>query len=327
MRLGELLADVSQALRCDVLFLVNRPDLVLPLVDDARVFGLFDFDLQFVQLAGQPRGGLRGGFIAAAEVFCDVAFHVGIDNPRRHFCVRGFETNVQQPAVGHAFYAERPQKRAERGRALLVGECRRRDHIVVRPGRRQAAPRGAVKPRRLDGAQGECFTQQDLGLRLNIIVQVGVNIVSIGSGERQDVCVLAVDFHARGRHEHRLRTECTDGHNRHNREEKRKDQPLVLAKNDHIVEQVGFPGRHVPHGHVHRHGQGRGFHRPSVPLGHDFVQFIHVLRWLSGQTEERDSGPHGQSNFSHLVSGAFSATFGNEQNVAGIEPHIFGLVV
>ena len=65
--------------------------------------------------------------------------------------------------------------------------------------------------------------------------------------ERQRVLLrLLVHFDARRRLVHRLHLERSDRHDRHHGQQKRQNQPLVLAKDDDVIEQVRLPGHLRP---------------------------------------------------------------------------------
>ena len=56
------------------------PDLIFTFVFEARVFGVLDLDLHFVQLAGHPVGSLSRASEAAAEILLDEICYVCVDD-------------------------------------------------------------------------------------------------------------------------------------------------------------------------------------------------------------------------------------------------------
>ena len=80
LSIGQLLVDVREPLSGDVLLVVESPDLVLPFVSDARVFGLLHLDFQLAELIGEPGRSLSGGFVLAAEILFDVGSDMGVDD-------------------------------------------------------------------------------------------------------------------------------------------------------------------------------------------------------------------------------------------------------
>ena len=154
-----LLVDVAQPLRGHVLFIVERPYLILALVGDARVFRLLDFYFEVPQLVGEPIRGLRRSLVLAAVILLDVGRDVGVDGARGKPRVGGFEAHVHQAAVGNPPHTEIAKECGEFGRAGLVRE------IAVGNSLRDAAGLGELRTKGetivADGLQCKRFAGQD----------------------------------------------------------------------------------------------------------------------------------------------------------------------
>ena len=118
LRVDKLAIEVGEALRGDVLLVVDFPNLIFALVVEARVFGILHFDFQFVELIGEPRSGRGGGVVVAAAILVDEIADVRVDDLSGELGTGGLVADVHQAAVGYALDAEAAEKRAELGRAL-----------------------------------------------------------------------------------------------------------------------------------------------------------------------------------------------------------------
>ena len=218
LRLGQLLIDFPEPLGSNALLVVNRPDLVLALVGDARVLGLFHADLQLVELVGKPGGSLGGGFVAAAEIVFDEILDVRVDDAGGQPRVRGLKSHIQERAVGHAFHREAAEKGSELRRPVLIGQAAGSHGFGGFPSLGKIGMAGETDaPDRL---QGESLAGEYFGLRLDIVFlvqQIGVRVRRL---ERQEVCIFPVDFDSRGGYIDGFHTKGRDGNNRHHSQEK-----------------------------------------------------------------------------------------------------------
>ena len=138
------LIQVSQRLRSDVLLLVNLPDLVLPLVSDASIFGFFNFDTEFFEFSERNSmlASLRHTY---CESFVRCSFRRCALATRAASCGSSDSNSTSiKAAVRHAFDVRSPQKGAEDSGALRV--C-----AEVRQGEgSDAPPNSGYRPRLRD---------------------------------------------------------------------------------------------------------------------------------------------------------------------------------
>src|SRR4029077_4448383 len=98
-RFDQLAADFAEALRGDILLVIELPDLVLALVIEAGVFGIFHLHTKLIELISAPRSGRCGGLIAAAAIMFDEVIDVRIYDLRGELGTRRLESDVHQAAV------------------------------------------------------------------------------------------------------------------------------------------------------------------------------------------------------------------------------------
>ena len=271
LRVDQLFVELRKPLRRDVLFVVHFPDLILAFVVEAGVFGIFDFDFQLVELIGEPRGGGRRGVVMAAPILVDEVANVRVDDLRGQLGAVGLVGDVHQAAVGHALDAEGAEKRAEFGRAFLIGEVAGGDRLGRRVGAantRQDAGTDRLERQRLAG--------QNLGLRLDVIFEIEHVVVGIGALERQDVRGFAAEFDARRGDVNRPHAERGDRDDGGNREHERQNQPLVLAEDEQVIPQVWFARCQIPGGAQcgRRLGNDINGGRAGRHVARDHVEFV-----------------------------------------------------
>jgi len=104
-RFGELLVQIGEALCGDVGFVVDAPNLVLPLVINACVFRLFYGEFQLVELIGEKPRGLQRRFVAALDVLGLEIVEMRVENAGRQNGIGGFVAHLHQVAGGHTLDA------------------------------------------------------------------------------------------------------------------------------------------------------------------------------------------------------------------------------
>src|SRR5204863_2178841 len=103
---------------------------------------------------------------------------------------RRFETDLPQAAAGDTLHAESPEELTEPGRALLV--CETADRYCLRGPARRRKLRASRKAVIANGLQRECFAGQNLGLCLDVVIEIHHQVVGIRSLERQNARIFAV---------------------------------------------------------------------------------------------------------------------------------------
>ncbi len=256
LHIRQFLVDVREPLRGDVGFIIERPNLILALVGNTRIFGLLHLDLQLFELVGQPGGSLGGGFEAAAIILFHESFQVGVDDLGRQHRIRGLKADVQKPATGHATNAQAAQKFRELRRALLVRQTP--DGYRFRRSGRAGKFRARAQPRIANRLQRQSLAGEHLGLRLDIIVEIHGGVVRVVALEGQNVGTVAVDFDTRGSHVYGLHLKSGYGDDGNHGQHERQDEPLVFAENQQIIVKVRLARRELPIGQsVDLHGAAR----------------------------------------------------------------------
>src|ERR1700674_4655486 len=97
-----------------------------------------------------------------------------------------------------------------------------------------------------NGLQRQGFTGKNLRLGLDVVLEIQQVVVGIHALERQDIRILAIDLDACGSNVNRLHAKRGNRYDGHDRQEKRQDQPLMLAENQKVIVKMRLAGRKVP---------------------------------------------------------------------------------
>jgi len=173
---GQLLVDVGEPLGGDVLFVVERPDLILPFVGDAGVLGPLHPDLQLTKLVGEPRGSLGGGLILTAEILLDVGDDMGVDDAGGELGSVDSKLTSIKRLLGTRFTLRLPKNSASSAGVSGLPGCRWRLLPRVRRVKKIPAGRKTVVA---NGLKGKSLAGEDPGLRLDVILKIHHVVIGI----------------------------------------------------------------------------------------------------------------------------------------------------
>ncbi len=108
-------------------------------------------------------------------------------------------------------------------------------------------------------------------MRLDVIFKIHHVVVGIGAREGEDISVLAVNLNPSSSHVNGLHTESGDGHNGDDGKHKGENQPLVLAKNEQVVVEVGFARGELKGRKAGLHGNQLNGAIGTIFAGYEFV--------------------------------------------------------